>query len=139
ATPPTYDFSKIKGKAAAKAAHTDAIIRLNKYIADAGICSRRDADELIATGQIKVNGEVITQMGHKVSRSDAVTYNGRKINPEKLVYVLLNKPKDFITTTEDPQERRTVMQLVDNAADQRIYPVGRLDRNTTGLLLLTND
>lgn len=139
ATPPTYDFSKIKGKAAAKAAHTDAIIRLNKYIADAGICSRRDADELIATGQIKVNGEVITQMGHKVSRNDTVTYNGRKINPEKLVYVLLNKPKDFITTTEDPQERRTVMQLVDNAADQRIYPVGRLDRNTTGLLLLTND
>jgi 23S rRNA pseudouridine2605 synthase len=82
---------------------------------------------------------VITQMGYKVSRNDAVTYNGKKINPEKLVYVLLNKPKDFITTTDDPQERKTVMDLVDNAAEQRIYPVGRLDRNTTGLLLLTND
>ena len=136
-TPPTYDFSKIKSKEAK--APGDATIRLNKYIADAGICSRRDADELIASGQITVNGEVITQMGHKVKRSDAVTFNGKKINPEKLVYVLLNKPKDFITTTEDPQERKTVMQLVDDAADQRIYPVGRLDRNTTGLLLLTND
>ncbi len=137
-TPPTYDFSKIRSKAP-KTDHTEANIRLNKYIADAGICSRRDADELIASGQVKVNGEVITQMGHKVSRNDTVTYNGRKINPEKLVYVLLNKPKDFITTTEDPQERKTVMQLVDDAAEQRIYPVGRLDRNTTGLLLLTND
>ncbi|EMR01288.1 pseudouridine synthase [Cesiribacter andamanensis] len=138
ATPPAYDFSKIRTKGP-KTSHTEASIRLNKYIADAGICSRRDADELIASGQIKVNGEVITQMGYKVSRSDTVLYNGKKINPEKLVYVLLNKPKDFITTTDDPQERKTVMDLVDNAAEQRIYPVGRLDRNTTGLLLLTND
>jgi 23S rRNA pseudouridine2605 synthase len=138
ASPPSYDFSKIRTKGP-KVSHTEANIRLNKYIADSGICSRRDADELIASGQIKVNGEVITQMGYKVSRNDAVTYNGKKINPEKLVYVLLNKPKDFITTTDDPQERKTVMDLVDNAAEQRIYPVGRLDRNTTGLLLLTND
>ena len=114
-------------------------IRLNKYVANAGVCSRREADTLIAEGEIRVNGEVVTEMGVQVKRSDRVTYRGKVLNPEKLVYVLLNKPKDFITTTDDPQDRRTVMQLVAKAADERIYPVGRLDRNTTGLLLLTND
>lgn len=114
-------------------------IRLNKYIANAGVCSRREADTLIAEGHIRVNGEVVTEMGTQVKRSDRVTYQGKTLNPEELVYVLLNKPKDFITTTDDPQERRTVMQLVAKAASERIYPVGRLDRNTTGLLLLTND
>jgi 23S rRNA pseudouridine2605 synthase len=114
-------------------------IRLNKYIANAGICSRRDADKLIEGGEIKVNGQVITALGYKVQRGDKVLYNGRALNPEKPMYVLLNKPKDFITTTDDPFERKTVMQLVENACDERIFPVGRLDRNTTGLLLFTND
>ena len=114
-------------------------IRLNKYIANAGVCSRREADVLIADGEIQVNGQVVTEMGHQVALSDRVTYQGKVLNPEKLVYVLLNKPRDFITTTSDPQERRTVMQLVAKAAKERIYPVGRLDRNTTGLLLFTND
>ncbi len=115
------------------------LMRLNRYIANAGVCSRREADKLIEGGQIKVNGKVVTELGTKVKRSDKVKYQGKTLNPEKLVYVLLNKPKDFIATTDDPQERKTVMQLVANAAEERIYPVGRLDRNTTGLLLLTND
>ncbi len=114
-------------------------IRLNKYIANAGVCSRREADKLIQNGEIKVNGKVIEELGYQVKKTDKVTYKGKKLNPEKLVYVLLNKPKNFITTTEDPQERRTVMHLVAKACSERIYPVGRLDRNTTGLLLLTND
>lgn len=120
-------------------ADQNELIRLNKYIANAGICSRREADQLIQDGEIKVNGNVVSELGYKVKKTDKVTYRGKKLNLEKLVYVLLNKPKDFITTTEDPQERRTVMHLVAKACDQRIYPVGRLDRNTTGLLLLTND
>lgn len=115
------------------------LIRLNRYIANAGVCSRREADKLIQDGEIKVNGKVVVELGYKVKKSDKVIYRGKKLNPEKLVYVLLNKPKDFITTTDDPQERRTVMHLVAKACDERIYPVGRLDRNTTGLLLLTND
>ncbi|KEO73247.1 hypothetical protein EL17_12910 [Anditalea andensis] len=134
---PEYDLSKFE-KNHRKHEDTDEI-RLNKYIANSGICSRRDADELIQKGSIKVNGEVITEMGYKVQRQDRITYNGKTINPEKPVYVLLNKPKDFITTTDDPMERRTVMQLVNNACEERIFPVGRLDRNTTGLLLFTND
>lgn len=117
----------------------DDLIRLNKYIANAGVCSRREADKLIEEGAIKVNGDVVSELGYKVTRTDKVTYKGKVLNPEKLVYVLLNKPKDFITTTDDPQERHTVMQLVAKACKERIYPVGRLDRNTTGLLLLTND
>ena len=116
-----------------------ALIRLNKFIADAGVCSRREADKLIAAGEIKVNGKTTTELGTKVSRSDSVVYKGKKLTPEKLVYVLLNKPKDFITTTDDPEDRRTVMDLVKAAGEERIYPVGRLDRQTTGLLLLTND
>lgn len=117
----------------------DNLTRLNKYIANAGICSRRDADNLIAAGEIKINGQVVTELGTKVGPGDKVTYKGRSLRPEKNVYVLLNKPKDFITTTDDPEDRRTVMELVKNAGEERIYPVGRLDRNTTGLLLFTND
>ncbi|MBX2913971.1 MAG: rRNA pseudouridine synthase [Cyclobacteriaceae bacterium] len=115
------------------------LIRLNKFIANSGVGSRREADELIKMGLVTVNGEVITEMGHKVKRTDDVRYEGKKLKAEKPVYILLNKPKGFITTTDDPQERKTVMNLVANAGPERIYPVGRLDRNTTGLLLLTND
>ncbi|MCR8559124.1 pseudouridine synthase [Mucilaginibacter sp. BJC16-A38] len=116
------------------------LIRLNRYISNAGICSRRKADELIAAGVVSVNGTVINELGHKVDPfKDEIRYNGELLKREKMVYVLLNKPKDYITTTEDPQERRTVMHLVEKASKERIYPVGRLDRNTTGLLLMTND
>jgi 23S rRNA pseudouridine2605 synthase len=114
-------------------------LRLNRYIANAGVCSRREADSLIAAGEIKVNGEVVTEMGYKVQPTDTVQYGKTNLNREKLVYVLLNKPKDTITTTEDPEGRRTVMDLVKESSKERIFPVGRLDRNTTGLLLFTND
>lgn len=118
----------------------DGLIRLNRYIANAGICSRRKADELIEAGVVSVNGEVVSELGYKVDPvKDLVRYNGEPLKRERMVYVLLNKPKDYITTTDDPQERRTVMHLVDKASRERIYPVGRLDRNTTGLLLMTND
>lgn len=117
----------------------DSGVRLNKYIANAGICSRRDADKLIAAGEVKVNRKVVTEMGFKVKPGDKVTYKGRGLKNEKPVYVLLNKPKDFITTTDDPHDRRTVMDLVRQSGNERIFPVGRLDRQTTGLLLLTND
>ncbi|MCD8742533.1 pseudouridine synthase [Mucilaginibacter roseus] len=118
----------------------DGLIRLNRYIANAGICSRRKADELIEAGVVSVNGEVISELGFKVDPTkDVVRYNNETLKREKMVYVLLNKPKDYITTTDDPQERRTVMHLVEKASKERIYPVGRLDRNTTGLLLMTND
>ena len=144
--PPRYDFSdyedkkpQSRKKEGFKKHEDDDVLRLNRYIANAGICSRREADELIASGQITVNGEVVTEMGFKVKRSDAVKYGKKLLNPEKLVYLLINKPKDYITTTDDPEERRTVMDLVAGACAERIYPVGRLDRNTTGLLLLTND
>ena len=113
--------------------------RLNRYIANAGVCSRRDADALIAAGEIRVNGEVVTEMGYQVQAEDTVQYGKTNLSREKSVYVLLNKPKDFITTTEDPDGRRTVMDLVAGASKERIFPVGRLDRNTTGLLLFTND
>lgn len=116
------------------------LIRLNRYISNAGICSRRKADELISAGVVSVNGEVIAELGYKVDPAkDVVKYNGETLRREKMVYVLLNKPKDYITTTDDPQERRTVMHLVEKASKERIYPIGRLDRNTTGLLLMTND
>ena len=114
-------------------------IRLNRYIANSGLCSRREADDLIDSGQITVNGKTITEMGYQVKVTDVVKYGRKILNPEKLVYVLLNKPKDFITTTDDPEGRRTVMELVAKAGSERIYPVGRLDRATTGLLLFTND
>ena len=114
-------------------------IRLNKYIATAGICSRRDADELIASGAVKINGVVVTEMGIRVLPTDSVQYGGETLKKERPVYVLLNKPKGFITTTDDPEKRKTVMELIRNACKESLYPVGRLDRNTTGLLLLTND
>jgi 23S rRNA pseudouridine2605 synthase len=116
------------------------LMPLNKYIAHSGICSRRDAVELIKEGKVKVNGERIEEPGHKVSVKDSVVVNGKKIQPVKdLYYILLNKPKDYITTTEDERGRKTVLDLIKNAASVKVYPVGRLDRNTTGVLLLTND
>ena len=113
--------------------------RLNKYIANAGICSRRDADKLIAAGSVTVNGKVVSEMGYKVLPGDVVAYDGETLKSERKRYFLLNKPKGYITTADDPQERKTVMMLIDGACPERIYPVGRLDRNTTGLLLFTND
>lgn len=117
----------------------DNSIRLNKYIASSGICSRREADEYIKAGLVSVNDEVVTEMGVKIQPGDVVKYNGERIRAERKVYILLNKPKDFVTTLDDPEGRKTVMDLVKNAGKERIYPVGRLDRNTTGVLLLTND
>ena len=117
----------------------DYLLRLNKFIANSGICSRREADKLIEAGKIRVNGKVVTDLGIKVSNKDKVTYNKKNLSSESPVYILLNKPKGFITTTDDPFERKTVMSLVKKACPQRIYPVGRLDRETTGLLLFTND
>lgn len=114
-------------------------VRLNKYLANAGICSRREADDLIAQGLVTVNGQVVTEMGYKVKKEDVVKYDGRKILPEPYVYILMNKPKDFITTTEDDKGRKTVMDLLADKVPQRVFPIGRLDRNTTGVLLLTND
>lgn len=114
-------------------------IRLNRFISNSGVCSRREADKLIGMGLVTVNGQTITEMGYKVKRTDDVRYEGRKLSAERPVYILLNKPKGFITTTEDPQERNTVMNLIAGACKERVYPVGRLDRNTTGLLLFTND
>lgn len=114
-------------------------MRLNKFIAKSGICSRRDADELIKEGKIEVNGNVVSEMGFQVERNDRVKCKGKLITPQDFVYVLLNKPRGFITTMEDTHDRKTVMQLVEKACSERIYPVGRLDRNTTGLLLFTND
>ena len=117
----------------------NAPIRLNKYLANAGVCSRREADDFIQAGLVTVNGEVITELGTKVLRSDKVVFHDQPVSIEKKVYVLLNKPKDTVTSTDDPQQRKTVMELVKDACPERIYPVGRLDRNTTGVLLLTND
>lgn len=114
-------------------------IRLNKYIANSGICSRREADSLIQKGYIKVNGKVVLELGTKIKPADKVLYKGKVLKREKFIYILLNKPKDFITTTDDPQNRKTVIDLVKNHISERVFPVGRLDRNTTGLLVLTND
>ena len=114
-------------------------IRLNKFLANAGICSRREADEFIAAGVVSVNGEVVTELGTKIKRTDEVKFHDEPVSVERKVYVLLNKPKDCVTTSDDPQERKTVMHCVKDACKERIYPVGRLDRNTTGVLLLTND
>ena len=125
---PLYDRPKATGE-----------IRLNKYLADCGICSRREADDLIKAGCVMVNDEVITTMGYKVKTDDKVVYGGQTLNREKLRYILLNKPKGYITTSDDPYERETVMELVKNACPERIFPVGRLDKSTTGLLLFTND
>lgn len=131
------DFSKDKPSKQTFA--EQGLIRLNRYISNAGICSRREADELIATGCVTVNGKVVTELGYKVKSSDVVTYEGTHLKTEKHVYVLLNKPKDYITTSDDEKGRRTVMELIAGACKERVYPVGRLDRNTMGLLLFTND
>ena len=114
-------------------------IRLNKYIANSGICSRREADELISQGLVEVNGKVVTEMGYQVQKTDRVVFDSQNITPEKPVYVLLNKPKGYISTTKDDKARKTVMDLTANASPYRIFPVGRLDRQTTGVILLTND
>ena len=117
----------------------DAPIRLNKFLANAGVCSRREADEFITAGVVSVNGTVVTELGTKVKRTDEVKFHEQPVSIERKVYVLLNKPKDYVTTSDDPQHRKTVMDLVKNVCRERIYPVGRLDRNTTGVLLFTND
>lgn len=122
-----------------KTANADGLTRLNKYLSNAGIASRRDADVLILSGAVKVNGVVIDQLGYKIKEGDKVTYGDAPVKSERKVYLLLNKPKDYITTVDDPQERKTVMELIKGACKERLYPVGRLDRNTTGLLLFTND
>jgi 23S rRNA pseudouridine2605 synthase len=127
------------GKAGEKSYAGEELIRLNRYIANAGICSRREADQLIVAGAIKVNGKVVTELGTKVTLKDTVQYEEQTLSSETLRYVLLNKPKGYITTTDDPYARDTVMPLVQDACRERIYPVGRLDRSTTGLLLFTND
>lgn len=114
-------------------------VRLNKFMANSGICSRREADELITQGRVKVNGEVVTELGTKINRTDVVEYDDKVVTPERKCYVLLNKPKDCVTTSDDPDGRMTVLDIVKGACAERIYPVGRLDRNTTGVLLLTND
>ncbi len=140
---PDYDMKRIKAieeKKSPEAPKDPADgVRLNKHISNSGICSRREADQLIADGKIKVNKKVVTEMGYKVMPKDEVYYEGKPLTREKLVYVLLNKPKGFLTTMDDPKERKTVMELIKTACEERIYPVGRLDRNTTGLLLFTND
>ncbi len=117
----------------------DAPIRLNKFLANAGVCSRREADQFIQAGVVTVNGNVVTELGSKVQRTDEIHFHDQLVSIEKKVYVLLNKPKDYVTTSDDPQQRKTVMDLVKNCCRERIYPVGRLDRNTTGVLLFTND
>lgn len=122
-----------------KAKNDDGLMRLNKVISNAGICSRREADTLISSGAVTVNSKVVTELGYKIAPSDIVHYGGQLLSKEKMVYILLNKPKDYITTVDDPQKRRTIMDLLRGACKERVYPVGRLDRNTTGLLLLTND
>jgi 23S rRNA pseudouridine2605 synthase len=129
-------FKQIKYK---ESANPNAPIRLNKYLANAGVCSRREADEFIQAGVVKVNGQVVTELGTKITRADSVMFHNQPVSLESKVYVLLNKPKGFVTTTDDPENRKTVMELVKSACSERIYPVGRLDRATTGVLLLTND
>lgn len=122
-----------------KAKHEEELIRLNKYIAGTGICSRREADEFIQAGLITINDKLVTELGTKIKPGDVIKYNGERLKEEKKVYILLNKPKDYITTLEDPHAKRTVIDLIRGACRERVYPVGRLDRNTTGVLLLTND
>jgi 23S rRNA pseudouridine2605 synthase len=122
-----------------KQADGDGLIRLNKYLSNAGVASRREADKLIESGAVSVNGEVITQLGYKIKPGDTVNYGGQSVKGERKVYLLLNKPKDYITTVDDERDRKTVMELIQGACRERVYPVGRLDRNTTGLLLFTND
>ena len=130
---------KSKKAGAGKATDYKSDIRLNRFIAHSGICSRREADELIARGLITVNGKVVTDLGTKVMPGDDVRYGRKRLNAEKKVYILLNKPKGYVTTVEDPHADQTVLDLIGDACPQRVYPVGRLDKSTTGVLLLTND
>ncbi len=134
----TYSKPRTTGNIPKKASSTGEI-RLNRFIANAGVCSRREADTYISAGLVTVNGKIITELGTKVKTTDEVRFDGRRLIAEKKIYLLLNKPKDFVTTTDDPHAEKTVMDLVKDACPERIYPVGRLDRNTTGLLLFTND
>ncbi len=134
----TYSKDKFKKKETDKPEKPE-LIRINKYIAASGICSRRDADELIKKGKVKLNDKVITELGLKVELTDKIYVNDKLISPEKKVYILINKPKDYISTVDDPHAERTVIDLIGSATKERVYPVGRLDRNTTGVLLLTND
>lgn len=134
-----HKFKNNKANSPARKPGNEGLIRLNKFIADAGICSRREADKIIESGAVSVNGKVVTELGTKVKRTDKVMYGDQTLRSEKLQYILLNKPKGYISTSSDPHDRKTVMMLVQNACKERIYPVGRLDRNTTGLLLFTND
>jgi 23S rRNA pseudouridine2605 synthase len=150
---PKANSESEKQRGAAKTRHTPSakaaaandnaptgIMPLNKFMAHCGVCSRRDAVDLITSGKVKINGTIATEPGYKVKQSDEVIYNGKKLFVTKnLVYILINKPKDYITTTDDPQGRKTVLQLIQKATTERVYPIGRLDRNTSGVLLLTND
>ena len=134
------NFKKdVKKTTPVKKSDDSAGIRLNRYIANSGICSRREADTYIEQGSVSVNGKLVTEMGYKVQPNDIVKFDGTAISPEQKRYILLNKPKNYITTMDDDRGRKTVMELIANASKERIYPVGRLDRNTTGLLLFTND
>lgn len=133
------EFKERSKKSQTKQGSDDGLIRLNKYLSNAGIASRREADILIQSGVVKVNGQVVDQLGYKIKPSDTVTYGDAAVKSERKVYLLVNKPKDYITTVDDPRERRTVMELIAGACKERVYPVGRLDRNTTGVLLMTND
>ena len=133
---PKKEYKKIKETPKSDASSG---IRLNKYIANSGVCSRREADTYIEHGSVEVNGKLVTEMGYKVQPDDVVRFDGTSITPEQKRYILLNKPKNYITTMDDDRGRKTVMELISNASKERIYPVGRLDRNTTGLLLFTND
>ena len=138
-TPSSANKRRRPSKPTPQVIKDDNTMRLNKFLAHSGVCSRREADKYITAGLVQVNGEVVTELGTKVKISDNIKYGGESIRPEKPVYLLLNKPKDYITTMDDPQGRKTVSELVSNACKERVFPVGRLDRNTTGLLLLTND
>ncbi len=134
------EFNRVSNNLEKGAEHAKSNeIRLNRYIANSGICSRREADELILQGLVSVNGTVVTELGTKVKPHDKIKVENRNVIPEKPVYIIMNKPKGFITTTDDPEGRKTVMELIDLPGKERIYPIGRLDRNTTGVLLLTND
>lgn len=136
---PKPGFRKRRSSAPTKPKDVSEGIRLNKYIASTGICSRREADELISQGLITINGEPVTEMGKKVVPGDDVRYNGERLKEEKLVYIIMNKPKDFVTTVKDPHAKKTVLDIIGDSCKERIFPVGRLDKNTTGVLLLTND
>lgn len=134
-----YENKANKKRPSKEGIKQDEILRLNRFLSNSGVCSRREADKFISSGCVTVNGKVVSELGTKVSLYDEVKFNGAILNPQDKVYLLLNKPKGFVTTTDDPQERKTVMDLVEKACKERIYPVGRLDKETTGVLLFTND